>query len=154
SHAGRYLPLPLLRPRDLDRPLRRAAHQGRGHVRTGDLRTDGSDAGGGRMRLRPLGPRAKRALSWARRVALAGLAAGAVGCVALICAVWWTPLPEALATPPRPSLRVLDRGDRLLGEVRIDGGTLSAPVRLERLSPWVVPALLAAEDARFFEHPG
>jgi penicillin-binding protein 1C len=31
---------------------------------------------------------------------------------------------------------------------------LLSPVRVEDVSPWVVPALLAAEDARFYSHPG
>jgi penicillin-binding protein 1C len=87
-------------------------------------------------------------------VLFATFGAFCVGLALLVIAVYRTPLPDALFSAPRPSLRVLDRADRLLGEVRVDGGMLSSPVRLDQVSPWVVPALLAAEDARFFEHPG
>lgn len=74
--------------------------------------------------------------------------------VTLVIAVWREPLPEALTRRPIQSLRILDRGGRLISEVRTRDGRLAAPVKLEELSPFVVPALLAAEDRRFFEHPG
>ncbi|HTV20234.1 MAG TPA: penicillin-binding protein 1C, partial [Polyangiaceae bacterium] len=62
------------------------------------------------------------------------------------------PLGPRLA--PARSLRVLDRSGHTLADVRDADGELGVPVRLDELSPWVVPALLAAEDARFFLHPG
>lgn len=74
--------------------------------------------------------------------------------LALVIAVWLEPLPDALTRRPLQSLRILDRGGRLISEVRTRDGLLALPVRLEELSPYVVPALLAAEDRRFFEHPG
>lgn len=49
---------------------------------------------------------------------------------------------------------VLDRNEVLLREVTVGQGAAQTPVRLAELSPWVVPALIAAEDARFFQHPG
>jgi penicillin-binding protein 1C len=52
------------------------------------------------------------------------------------------------------SVRVLDRDGRLLASVRSASGEWSEPVRLDEVSEWVVPALLAAEDQRFFQHPG
>lgn len=55
---------------------------------------------------------------------------------------------------PPGSVRVLDRFGQTLADVRDAEGELSVPVHLAELSPWVVPALLAAEDARFFRHPG
>jgi penicillin-binding protein 1C len=59
---------------------------------------------------------------------------------------------------PRPgtagqSLWLLDHSGRELARVRAQG-ELSEAVQLEELSPWLVPATLAAEDARFFRHPG
>lgn len=65
------------------------------------------------------------------------------------------PVPEALLrSPSAPSIRVLDREGRLLREVRSSEGGIAQPVQLRELSPHVVPALLAAEDARFYDHLG
>lgn len=65
-----------------------------------------------------------------------------------------TPFPEALrAGPMAPSLRVLDRAGRLIAEVAPEGRR-AAGVDVEKLPPHVVAAVLAAEDARFFSHPG
>jgi penicillin-binding protein 1C len=69
-------------------------------------------------------------------------------------AVLVEPLPDALTRRPTQSLRILDRGGRLISELRTRDGRFAAPVKLDELSPFVVPALLAAEDRRFFEHPG
>ena len=106
------------------------------------------------MTLRSLAPGIRRALVVLRRGALFGAVATLAALAVLAFAVWRTPLPDALLERPSPSLRVVDRGGRLLAEVRTERGELSSPVPLDRVSPWVVPALLAAEDARFFEHPG
>jgi penicillin-binding protein 1C len=54
----------------------------------------------------------------------------------------------------RSNVLVLDRDGRLLREVTVGRGAVVNPVKLSELSPWVVPALLAAEDSRFFAHPG
>lgn len=69
-------------------------------------------------------------------------------------------LQVALLGPLRPrlagqsSLRVLDRSGMTLADVRDGSLELASPVQLGALSPHVVPALLAAEDARFYRHPG
>jgi penicillin-binding protein 1C len=97
---------------------------------------------------------AGRARAILKRAALALALAGVVSALGLVVAVWRTPLPAPLAEPQRTSVRIVDRGGRLLAELRTPNGELSAPVSLDQVSPWVVPALLAAEDARFFEHPG
>jgi penicillin-binding protein 1C len=55
---------------------------------------------------------------------------------------------------PTPSLRVLDRDGKLLASVRTASGELHEPVNLAELPAHVTAALLAAEDARFFSHPG
>lgn len=73
----------------------------------------------------------------------------------LVVAACCLPLPSALAgAEQRSTLLVLDRDGRLLREVQLGGRAPDNAIRLSELSPWVVPALLAAEDARFFEHPG
>src|SRR5665213_765174 len=64
-------------------------------------------------------------------------------------------LPSALCDPSTGlSTQVLDRDGQLIREVRSRDGKLSSRVSLRELSPLVVPALLAAEDARFYRHPG
>lgn len=64
------------------------------------------------------------------------------------------PLPAALqAEAPAPSLRLLDRHGHLLRELTREGQRVGA-VRLDQVSPSVLAALLAAEDARFYSHPG
>lgn len=76
-------------------------------------------------------------------------------CVALVVRAAFEPLPAPLRDGDAPSsLRVLDRHGRLLRELRTRDGRLSSAVTLAELSPWVEPALLAAEDARFYWHPG
>ena len=95
-----------------------------------------------------------RLLGLCRRGAILGAVLAALGFSALATAVCLTPLPAPLLERPKPSVRVVDRGGRLLAEVRTERGEISAPVPLDQISPWVVPALLAAEDSRFFGHPG
>lgn len=93
-------------------------------------------------------------IGWRRRLALAGAVGLVFAAVTLIVAVAMEPLPEGLVSGgPTPSLRVLDRGGRLLGEVTREGERVAA-VRLADLPPHVTAAVLAAEDARFFTHPG
>ncbi|HEY3666353.1 MAG TPA: penicillin-binding protein 1C [Polyangiaceae bacterium] len=74
--------------------------------------------------------------------------------VLLVCAAR-EDLPGALREPSVGlSTQVLDRDGQLIREVRSRDGKLSSRVTLRELSPSVVPALLAAEDARFYQHPG
>lgn len=56
---------------------------------------------------------------------------------------------EELAT-----VRVLDRHGRVLREVPSSECGVAHRVPLERMSPWVVEAFVAAEDKRFWRHPG
>ncbi len=75
--------------------------------------------------------------------------------LALVVAAALTPLPPGLVHgPPRPALRVLDRHGRLIREIRTPGGQLAERLELAQVSQWVPKALVAAEDARFFYHPG
>jgi penicillin-binding protein 1C len=91
--------------------------------------------------------------AWRKLATALGLAF-LVTALPLWIAVLLEPLPEALTRRPTQSLRILDRGGRLISELRTRDGRLAAPVKLDELSPFVIPALLAAEDRRFFEHPG
>lgn len=75
--------------------------------------------------------------------------------LALALGACFLSLPAPLAAAEaRTTVLVLDRDGRLLREVSAGSGAAEAPVSLAQLSPWVVPALLAAEDARFYRHPG
>jgi len=64
-------------------------------------------------------------------------------------------LPSALVdSEAGVSTQMMDRDGQAIRELRSKDGKLSSRVRLAELSPLVVPALLAAEDARFYRHPG
>jgi penicillin-binding protein 1C len=64
-------------------------------------------------------------------------------------------LPEELrATPGSESIRFVDREGRLLREVRADDATRARRVPLGEVSADLVHAVLAAEDRRFYSHPG
>src|SRR6188768_990047 len=64
-------------------------------------------------------------------------------------------LPSVLAdSSGGVSTLVVDRDGQAIRELRSSDGKLSSRIRLAELSPVVVPALLAAEDARFYHHPG
>lgn len=103
------------------------------------------------MRNRVLLLRAARLLgvAFAAAAAAAILLSGAV-----LAASFREAVPEALIRSPEVSLEVRDRDGVLLREVRTRRGALASSVSLSRVSKSVVPALLAAEDARFFRHPG
>jgi penicillin-binding protein 1C len=67
-----------------------------------------------------------------------------------------TPLPRELreSEPFGASVRVLDRGGRVMAEVRADDGARARWVGLDEIGPTLPRALMAAEDRRFFVHPG
>ncbi|MEP7049171.1 MAG: penicillin-binding protein 1C [Pseudomonadota bacterium] len=72
----------------------------------------------------------------------------------LVCAAR-EPLPSALRDSGAGlSTQVLDRAGLVIREVRSKDGKLSSRVTLRELPSDVVKALLAAEDARFYQHPG
>ena len=91
---------------------------------------------------------------WLKRCSLALALLLLAPLLALLASAWREPLPAALTAAPEASREIYDRHGRLLRVVRTGRGELSAPVYLAELSPVVVPALVAAEDARFFHHPG
>lgn len=63
--------------------------------------------------------------------------------------------PALAVEPPKPSTTVTDRFGRPL-RAYLDGGgeTACVPLNLAEISPWLVLATVAAEDKRFFSHPG
>ena len=66
-----------------------------------------------------------------------------------------TRLPEELReSVPAGSIIIEDRDGRPLREVRASDGTRARWVSLRDVKPATVRAILAAEDARFYEHPG
>ncbi len=89
-----------------------------------------------------------------KKLTLALLALALFPLVVLALAVAREPLPASLCKGTSPAVEVYDRHGRLLRVVRTKEGELALPVELDELSPYVVPALLAAEDRRFFEHSG
>ena len=75
----------------------------------------------------------------------------------LVLAAALTPLPPALASAEPasdPSTVFLDRHGKILCEVRAKDGARARPVRLAEIDPRVTRAVLAAEDKRFYLHPG
>lgn len=94
--------------------------------------------------------------AWPRNGGLRLSAAVVLGSVLIVIVQIWRAAVPAVLLQERPeqSVRVLDRRGRLIREVRRSDGSFSQPARLDELSPYVVPALLAAEDARFYRHFG
>lgn len=74
---------------------------------------------------------------------------------ALFCAIWQFypfPIDKFERQPANPI--VTDRhGQRMLSIVNVDG-QWRQPVPLSEISPWLIQATLAAEDARFYQHTG
>jgi penicillin-binding protein 1C len=96
---------------------------------------------------------------WARGALPLGLCLGL--CLGVGFALWLAvgaarvPLPPGLRdSGGDASLWLLDRSGQSIARVRTRSGELEQQVSLAELSPFVVPATLAAEDARFFAHPG
>lgn len=88
-----------------------------------------------------------------RRLRLA-LAAG--GLLVALLGVWFVPLPRIVALrfgPPRTTAFLEARRERLRAEGKKDAID-RRPVPLAEVSPELVRAVIAAEDARFFEHHG
>jgi penicillin-binding protein 1C len=75
--------------------------------------------------------------------------------VTLGVAVALTPLPPELREPAAAgSILVDDRDGHALREVRADDGVRARWIPLAEVQPVTVHAILAAEDGRFYEHPG
>ena len=95
-------------------------------------------------------------MKWKRRDV--SVFAAKLGAASLVLVALWvaaTPLPEELAQPhAEASLRVVDESDRLLREVRASDGARARFVSLGELGQVPAHAILAAEDSRFYAHPG
>jgi penicillin-binding protein 1C len=91
-----------------------------------------------------------------RRLARAALGAVLAPVFALVVAAILSPLPPELAAraTSAESVRFYDRGGGLLREVRADDATRARWVTLDEIGPVATKAMLAAEDARFYDHPG
>ncbi len=95
----------------------------------------------------------KRVLKWLVLSLAAGLGLGAVGAAA----VWWFVVPDLPPTETlrevryQVPLRIYAADGSLIGEF---GEKRREPLRYEEFPPLMVKAILAAEDDRFFEHPG
>ncbi len=95
-----------------------------------------------------------------RRIARAMIAAaGATAALALVAVIVFLFTPPTLwvdparFTRPRDAFAVTDRHGAVLRQARVDGEDRRW-VELPAVSPHLVAAFLAAEDARFFEHRG
>src|SRR5262249_34911149 len=131
-----------------------------GDVSAGDQRSHrtGSDRDRGEVvQLRRYWSR-MRAVRWrrlARRVALTALASGPLLAIVWQVAVRWSAFPRELLDPDRvESLAVLDSDGRPLRQSAGGLGGRERWVGLDRISPQLLHATLAAEDRRFYEHAG
>lgn len=90
----------------------------------------------------------------AERRRLAGWSVGVLA-AALGAAAWLRlgPIDQSLLQQQQ-SLTVLDRNNEVLYESLGQSGTRTESIDAKRLPPRVVEAALAAEDRRFFRHPG
>ncbi len=95
-------------------------------------------------------------MKWTRRGCASFAAKLGAAMLALVAlSVLATPLPEELAHPhAEASLRVVDESDRLLREVRASDGARARFASLAELGKVAEHATLAAEDRRFYAHPG
>lgn len=75
--------------------------------------------------------------------------------VATAIAIWrQVPAPETWLRP-RPSTTILaDRRGEPLRILLADDGQDCRPIPLGETGPWIGPAIVAAEDGRFYSHPG
>lgn len=80
-----------------------------------------------------------------------------ISCVVAALAAWVRlgPLPEGLLAPERrTSTEIVDRSGHPLYEALSPEGTRSREITAKDLPPMLVAATLAAEDRRFYHHPG
>lgn len=93
----------------------------------------------------------------ARRLVRAGAGLGLALLVLASVLVVWSyrlSLPEALLRPEPPGTRVFDRHGQLLGRMRAAGDAWYQPLTAAEVGPHTFAVLLAAEDKRFWSHPG
>src|SRR5690606_7622296 len=84
-----------------------------------------------------------------------GVWAPVVTGVMMLATLWvCSPSGETLHGASVPHVTITDRGNALLGVVRTSDGTLHEPLTTNDLGPYIEPCLLAAEDKRYYWHPG
>jgi penicillin-binding protein 1C len=97
-------------------------------------------------------------MRWRRRLRRLVIAAAGMLCLgwlAFAVAVRWRPYPIALLLPgPAASLTVVDADGRPLRQQATAVGGRETWVPLDRISPHLLDATLAAEDHHFFRHHG
>lgn len=78
--------------------------------------------------------------------------------MSLLLSLWVTSLsyelPVVLNEAPPTGQRILDRDGRLLARKTTRGGEFAEPLSLQQVSPDLLNAFIAAEDQRFWMHPG
>jgi penicillin-binding protein 1C len=90
-----------------------------------------------------------------RRRILLGFGLGLLALTGAAAVFVILPLPAGmLDLPPRPTLTLVDRAGAPLRITRTLDGSLSQWLPLESIDPEVLVAFVAAEDRRFYEHPG
>jgi penicillin-binding protein 1C len=94
--------------------------------------------------------RALRRLRWAALVAGGAALVLVLGALGLRC----VPLPAALLSPEESPPVLVDREGRPLRAVRGDDQRFQRRVAYAEIPPALVDATLAAEDHRFWQHPG
>jgi penicillin-binding protein 1C len=90
----------------------------------------------------------------ARRLALCSSLLPAAAAAACLVRLATRPYPVGELDGFRDSVRILDREGRLLREAANGDGQRARWTPLAEISPQVVAATIAVEDARFFSHPG
>jgi penicillin-binding protein 1C len=98
--------------------------------------------------------RLRRVIRRARLVAIVVASVCALGVVAFVAAVRWWPYPDELRASPAPSTLVRDRTGEPLGEFAAPDGQWRMPLAEHDLNPHLLDAVVAVEDARFFDHAG
>ena len=97
----------------------------------------------------------RRALAVAcLRALTAAMAVLVSGACALVAYSYSLPLPEVLRAKETPGQRIYDRQGLLLARRRGEGDVWREPLLARDLGKHTIPILLAAEDARFWSHPG
>ncbi len=94
-------------------------------------------------------------VAWRR--SLVGLAIRCGAVLGLLLAAWVATAPDPaplLAFNPAAALEVVDRHGGLLRLGAAPGGARAIPVAPDEIPPYLLAAVLAAEDRRFFVHPG
>lgn len=98
----------------------------------------------------PTGGRLRRLV----RTGLWGAAAMATLAAVGWLAIDWVPLPPAVFAPPPAPLELQDASGRPLRQLRDDEGFVGRRVTLAEVPQHLINATVAAEDKRFWSHPG